>query len=381
MPTPRLSDEDALEAWDAFVEYGSLDRAATALGMNYNKFRKRYHIARNRGLHLSAGAKAAVAQAGLNGVEAKGGWIHNYDDEGKKVGTTRWSAPSEEATEDFLARLRTAFDGIRPARALAVPEHVAEDVCNVFPLFDVHWGMHAWGVETGGPDYDLKLAAGDMKLAFENVLQLTPAGDEAVLILGGDFYHIDDNTNETPGHAHKLDADGRYPKVLDTSIEVMAYVIDRIRERHRKTTIRVLRGNHDENSCHALRVGLAQRYRRVDNVVVDGGIRDLFMFQWGRTGIFAHHGDKMNANDFTHKLADVCPFWSASPHRYAYTGHKHKLGAERIGGLNWERLEPFCPADAYGASWVNRRALKADTYRKDKGRVGSAYDPIERAVA
>lgn len=378
MPTPPLTREQFQVCWDALQEHGRPYLAHRALGMNAKTFDHRIAVGRRNGWHLSDGARGVIQSAKLAPSEARGGWLHSYDDNGKKIGATYWKAPEAEQ-EDFLERVRAAFEGMAPAEPVEPPDRVAEDLCNVFPLFDVHWGMHAWGQETGSDDYDLKHAAADLKRAFEAVLKLTPFAEEAVLIVGGDFYHTDDNTNQTPAHKHTLDADGRYQKIIDTSIEAMSYVIGRIQSRHRKTTIRVLRGNHDPHSHHVLRVGLTQRYRNDGSVFIDNSPRDLFMHEWGRAAIFAHHGDKIDAREFTLKLADVCPFWSSSPHRYAYTGHRHKMGAERIGGLYWERLEPFCPPDSYGASWANRRALKADTYHKVSGRVLTAIDPIERA--
>ncbi|MBO8789046.1 hypothetical protein INP28_14880, partial [Staphylococcus aureus] len=80
------------------------------------------------------------------------------------------------------------------------PDRVQEDLCALWPLYDVHWGMHAWGVETGGDDYDLKLAEGDLIGAFERVLAMTPFVGHAVLLIGGDFFHSDDNTHQTPAN-------------------------------------------------------------------------------------------------------------------------------------------------------------------------------------
>jgi hypothetical protein len=112
-----------------------------------------------------------------------------------------------------------------------------------------------------------------------------------------------------------------------------------------------------------------------------GKLRKLPMLETltRHTVTYCAYGDnRMKPTDFVLKLADVCDFWSAVKHRHAYTGHMHQMAAQRIGGVVWERLEPFAPADGYGASWVNRRGLKVDTYHTNKGRVASAYDPLER---
>jgi hypothetical protein len=124
---------------------------------------------------------------------------------------------------------------------------------------------------------------------------ITPDSAEGVLIIGGDFFHADDNRSETPGHKHKLDVDSRHWRVLDLGVALIAEVIDTLAHKHAQLTVRVLRGNHDEHSHAILTFALAQRYRNTAHITVDKDPRDIFMKQWGRCLIAAHHGDKARA--------------------------------------------------------------------------------------
>ena len=383
MPTPRLTDEQCQEAWDAYVAADfKATRAAAALGLASSTYENRLRQAKERGMHLSQGAQRVVKAAGLSGTEAKGGWIHDYETgpDGKryKIGTTRWAAEDKAAQENLLARLAAAFEDVTPAAPVARPADTKGDLCNVIPLFDCHWGLSAWGEETGDVDYDLALAREDLMRGLETVMSTAPKADTAVLILGGDFLHANDNTAQTPASKHSLDVASRQFRALDTGIAIIKYAVLRALQHHDRVVVRVLRGNHDEDSHRSIAFALREWTALNERATVDMDPRELFMLQWGRTALFAQHGDKMKPVDLALKLSDVCPFWSASPHRYAYTGHRHSLAAERIGGLNWERLEPFSPADMYGASWVNRRAMKIDTYHKQRGRIGTVLDPLER---
>jgi len=379
MPTPPLSDADAREAYDAWVANDKrAASAARALGMNPAKFDGRLNIAKARGFHLSEGALGVVQSAKLSPVEAKGGWLHSYDTEGKKIGATRWAAQDDGVGDnDIIARMVEAFSAIPPAPPVAPPEKVQDDLCTLWPLYDVHWGMHAWGQETGAQDYDLKLAENDLLGAFERVLAQVPFTAHSVLLIGGDFFHADDNRNETPAHRHRLDSDTRFFKTVDVAISTLCFVVQRLLSKSTSVTIRVLRGNHDEHSHRFLTVGLSQRFRQSD-VVVEQDERDLFMFQWGRCAMFAHHGDKQAPKEWILGLADKCPYYSASPYRYAYTGHRHSFAAERIGGTLWQRLDAFCPPDAYGAAWTSRRAFGAEVFHKQRGRTQISFDPLER---
>lgn len=378
MSTPPLPKEALLEAVNAWRENGnSYMSAAQSLGMHYDKFKYRMDRAKQLGLHLSEGAQTVVCRAKLAPAEAKGGWIHDYDQDGKKIGTTRWAAPTD-LPDDILDRIRSAFDGLFRAPVVGAPVDVSDDLCNVLPLYDVHWGMAAWGAETGGHDYDIDLARDDLMRGMEAVLGTAPMADTCILILGGDLTHADDDTALTPHSKHPLDVSARMYRVIDTAIAIVKYAVTRALQHHRRVVVRVLRGNHDENSHRAIAFALREWMADDPRAWIDMGPQEIFQYQWGRAAIFAQHGDKMKPVDLALKLSDICPFWSEAPHRYAYTGHKHRMAAERIGGLNWERLEPFAPADMYGASWVNRRAMKIDTYHKKRGRIATAIDPLER---
>jgi Calcineurin-like phosphoesterase len=380
MPQPPTPEEDLRAVVAAWREHDCKPSvAAKAMGMNPSTFDSRLIAAKLRGLHLSEGARHSVTAAKMIPGEVRGGHRRVYDEEtGKQIDTVRWSVPQDTVSEqDMLQRIADAFSGIPAAVPPAPPEHVQDDLCVLWPLYDVHWGMHAWGKETGGHDYDLKLAENDLIGAFERLLAMVPFTAEAVILIGGDFFHADDDTAQTPGHKHQLDVDGRVFKTIDTAIRALDFVIHRVLSKAAKVNVRVLRGNHDVHSHLYLTFALAERFRSCD-VAVQKDPRDLFMYQWGRTSIFAHHGDKMKPEEMVMRLADQCPFWSSTPHRYAYTGHKHKMAAQRIGGVHWEQLDAFAPPDAYGSTWTGRRAFKAEVFHRHSGRVMSAHDPLER---
>jgi hypothetical protein len=379
MPAPALSDELAREAIEAVAQYGNVGAASRALGLADATLRKRYQLALSRGLHLSVGGREAMDATKLSGVEIAGGYRHVYDGDGKKTETVRWSVPKTElALETVLERAAAVFSTLPKAPPIPSPKHTAADLLTLYPLFDVHAGMHAWGDETGGDNYDLKLFASDIHMAVGNVMALSPNSEEAVLLIGGDFFHGDDNTNQTPRNRHPLDVDGRHFKVLDTGIEVVAATVERLASKHKRVTVRVLRGNHDEHSHMVLTLALAQRYRSHDRITVDKSPRDIFMHQWGKCLIAAHHGDKQKPEKLVMVLAEICPFWSESPYRTVFTGHLHIEESKGFPGITWERFRAFCPPDAYGAQFAPRRAMHAITFSKESGIATRAQDPIRR---
>lgn len=382
MPTPRMTDDILRETLAALHQHDfNKTFAAKDLGVNESTVRKRFLEAKVRGLHLSAGAREAMEATSLSGAEIAGGWRHAYDADGKKIEAVRWAVPKQELElESVLERAASVFADLPKAPPIPSPKHTSADLLTLYPLFDVHMGMHAWGDETGSDNYDLKLSTSDMHMAVGNVMALSPNSEEAVLLIGGDFFHGDDNTNQTPRNKHPLDVDGRHFKVLDTGIEVVAATIERLASKHRKVTVRVLRGNHDEHSHMVLTLALAQRYRSHDRIAVDKSPRDIFMHQWGKCLIAAHHGDKQKPEQLAMVLAEICPFWSESPYRTVFTGHRHIEEMKGFPGITWERFRAFCPPDAYGSQFAPRRAMHALTFHRETGIATRAQDPIRRAA-
>ena len=369
------------EALDAVELHGGVMAGARSLNISKSAMQDRLGRAKaNLEAESDPAVKAAMQSLGMEDLNDDT-WLKSKPNADGYSFSRLIRAPKKEAAtaEGILDRIAAAFADIPASPAVAPPTNAADDLCALFPLYDVHWGMHAWGAETGGQDYDLKLAESDLLGAFDRVLAVTPDCGHAVILIGGDFFHADDTRNETPAHHHKLDSDGRFFKTIDTAIRALDHIIRRVQAKASTVTVRVMRGNHDEHSHLPLTFALAERFRD-SRVTVLKEPRDLFMFQWGRAGIFGHHGDKSTPTEFVLKLADVCPFWTESPHRKAYTGHRHKMAAQRIGGVAWEQLDAFCPPDAYGSTWTGRRSFKADVFSKQSGLFMSAYDPLERAA-
>jgi hypothetical protein len=278
----------------------------------------------------------------------------------------------------MLARIRDAFEGMEPAPPIPAPEHVAADLLTLYPLFDVHFGMRAWSQETGSEDYDTKLAAEQLKEALPRVCALSPPSAVALLYIGGDLFHADDNNAETPQSKHRLDVDGRHMKVMDLGIELVGWTIEWLLGKHGEVIVEVKRGNHDPHAHLVLLYAIRERYRNCERVKVVVNPRDLFYYQWGRTLIAGHHGDKAKPEQLAMLLADVVPYWSQTRHRYVYTGHVHHDRARDIAGIKWESLRAFAPLDAWaaGQGYSSRRSLQAMTYHKSTGLVLRAYDPV-----
>ena len=381
-PVARLTPKQQ-DALDALKRLGNITAAARELGIHRRDFlrvldRAGYGAEERRKLCVDPAIADSMRASNTNMVPALA-WVKVQATE-DQPGYSVMLRPEAEEPEAVADRIRGALEGIVPAEPVLPPENVMGDLCAVYPLMDAHVGMLAWGRETGSQDYDLDHAAQDMRHAFAKVLALTPAAEQAILLIGGDYFHSDDTRAETPANRHKLDVDGRFFKVLDVGIGIIAETITRLLSKHSSVLVRVLRGNHDPHSSLTLNFALAERYRNEPRITVEKDPRDLFMFQWGKCAIFAHHGDRGKPQQMALYLSDVCPFWSQTRHRHYLTGHVHHDHAKDLGPLRYESLRAFCPPDAYaaGMGYGGRRALQSMTFHKQDGLVMRALDPIDR---
>lgn len=283
--------------------------------------------------------------------------------------------------EDLIAKLREAFADI-PAYQPKPVSLEYSDLMTVYPLYDLHAGLLAWGRETRGPDLDLDLFRDDLIASVTRLADRAPKSGHALVILGGDTIHMNDSTNETPAHRHKLDADGRFEKVIDVAVEAISHAIELLAERHPLVSVVVLRGNHDETAHLMLKVALRQRYRNSDRIqfpVIHGADKsEIFWMRHGKTLIAAHHGDKAKPEKLAMIVADQCGFWSDTKHRIILTGHVHHLRTLDLIGVTHYTMRAFSPPDAYGANFGGVRGLQAMTICPKHGLIGQVHDTVWR---
>jgi len=371
MAARPLSDESAIEALDLVQEHGTLSAAARAIGMSRETLQSRYNVAVRRGLNLSPGVRETIRRANLNPTEARGGWKHIYDDEGKKIEAVRWAAGEIDA-ETMLNKIRDAFEGLTPAPLVQPPVHADDDLLTLYPIADAHVGMMAWGQEAG-EDYDTKKAVARLTSWMGRCVAASPASGTAVILDVGDLLHADDHTNQTPKSKHVLDVDTRYFRTVEMTIAAMATAVNHALERHARVIVRILPGNHDKTAYVAILFALAERYRNEPRVEVQKDPSEFYTHQFGTVMLAAHHGDKAKAARMVLYMADAFPdMWGATRHRFLWTGHLHHHKSEDIGGVQWEQLRALTAKDAYAAShaYSARAQLQAVTYHREHGEVG-----------
>jgi hypothetical protein len=374
MPTPPLPDEILIEAVELYREHRSKKGCAKILGISDRAFGNRLMRAEQRGFTLSEGARIVVDRAKLSATEAQGGWIHDYDDEGKKVGTTRWAKPRIEDDPTAVAdAIKDALSDVPLAVHMDAPSGPS-DLCAVFPVADLHVGLLT-DQEEVGEDWSSKKSHQVFADLFARLAHVTPSAETAILAQLGDLMHVDDQRNVTPQSGHQLDADTRYFMILRRAVAAMRFAIDTLRAKYPRVIYRGCRGNHDIHSHHAVTLALAEHYRETPEVQIVQNAGEFYVREFGVNMLVLHHGDKAKPERLVQFAAAEWPeIWGRTKHRLALSGHVHHETRKEVGGMSFESVGTIIPRDfhAYSSAYSARRGLVSITLDRAQGEVSRA---------
>lgn len=278
-------------------------------------------------------------------------------------------AAREALWREFAAELAADLPRAEPVVA---PAYGSDELLACYPVGDHHLGMLAWGKETQGDSYDLKISEELLSLATDYLMVATPACETALIAFLGDFLHYDSFETVTPTSRNMLDADGRYPKMVRAGVRAMRYMISAALLRHKRVHVIIEIGNHDLSSSIFLMECLANVYENEPRVTIDTSPSHYHYFEFGRCLVGTHHGHGAKLDKLPNIMAaDRAEAWGRTHHRYWWTGHIHTRTAQDFAGCSVESFRVLAPVDAWGANKGYRaiRDMKALVLHQDHGEV------------
>lgn len=192
-------------------------------------------------------------------------------------------------------------------------------------LMDVHFGMLAWGKETGTA-YDLNIAEDLFLHAVQDLLAKSSGYKPSKIIFpfGNDFLHIDDPTNLTPQNRNPLDVDSRLIKIYEKAKKAAIKSINYCRE-VAPVDIVWVPGNHDPNISYYLCDVLDHVFEHDNDVTVNKSPKLRKYYPWGKCLITYTHGVEEPLRDLPSIIAtEESKLWGDSKYREIHIGHKHK---------------------------------------------------------
>jgi len=354
----------------AYERLGSYAAVAREFGVDPAVPRRaidRLRAKRQRAAETDPGIAKAAAEAGITDLtDMHSGWVK------AESGSFYFMLPKDKQNvQSLVDQVKEAMSDAPKAAELPLLSYdPMSEYLTVYPLADIHLGMLAWSGETGA-DYDVKIAAQRVGDWMGRAVDAAPPAERAVVIFNGDTLHINDQTNQTQGSHHQLDADTRYFKVLDVATRSIIAAVRAALCKHAHVTVVLLKGNHDPEAYVTLMWGLYYHFEDEPRVEVQKKPGDFFVYEFGNVMIAANHGDKAGAQRLVNFIsARWAQMWGRTTYRYLFTGHLHHYKAGDIGGMVWEQLAPITDADYYAFSHAfaaGRAQLSAITYHRDEG--------------
>lgn len=218
----------------------------------------------------------------------------------------------------------------------------------VLNMHDWHAGKLAHGQETGGADWDLKIAEKEYRSSVGDLMAKVPIDivEEVILVLGSDAIQVDNNSSTTTAGTY-VDSDSRLSKIFDVAAKVMTDIIEFLASKVKVRAV-VLRGNHDETVSLFLGKYVEAWFRNHPNVTVDSSPKSRKYIGYGKVLLGFDHGDGAKAKNLP-LLAMRENQETISQYRFIeiLTGHFHTEQSQDHTGVVVRVAPALCAADRW----------------------------------
>lgn len=286
----------------------------------------------------------------------------------------KWLEAVKESVEAFVA-------DVAPIPAAPPQEGRDTDIIPWINIGDAHLGMLASEWETGA-NFDLKIGERELCAAISALIDEAGEHDRCVINDLGDGTHAENYKAETEASGHRLDVDGRFPKMIHTYSRVLRFMVDKALTKFNHVDVIINQGNHSRTNdiwmAELLRVAYGHTGRV--NVLNNGNV--FIGYRMGKTLVVTHHSDKCKPGVLPQVVAtDFAADWGETTYRVIWIGHiHHSMKVKEAGGCTVESFNTLAPSDKYAhdGGWRSRQSITLVEMSRTYGEVGRRVLPIER---
>lgn len=301
---------------------------------------------------IDSGVAASMQATGIGAGTIRGGWriVEEVMPDGSKIrNSVRYSVNDQPVDMgDLSDAIKASLKDIPARGPMTPPEGLPEDLCNFIPLCDLHVGG-----EYGDPEY--------LDVVYNALTRLVagiPKAKKAVLIDMGDLLDANDHHGLTPASGNECDVirENHLKNTVD-AMSIMRHAIELLSETHEEVEVHLLRGNHDETAYIGVMVALAAYYRESNSVNIVLSDDNFRVIEWGKCGVFPHHGDKSKWEALKDVYADQFPeAWTRTKYwRFIWTAHVHHDKQRELGGAVGEHFRTLAKPN----NWAQMKGLFA----------------------
>ncbi len=360
--TIKYTPQEIAKVYD---QEGSLRKAAKKLGMSHEAVRKNIRKATER------------AEVPVSGSVVPEGYFVEKETIHEKDGKVnqRWvkTAIDKKRQAEMLESVTKALaECIEPCKLIKQPRGTSKKLATLYTFSDYHLGMLAWKEENKEGDWNIDIAENTLLNAYSMMIQNSPNADLGIINFLGDFMHFDGFEPVTPMNKHVLDADTRFPKLVEVAVRIISKMSQIALKKHKKVKLLICTGNHDLASSIWLQKCFSLLFADNPRIDVVSEPMPYYAIQHGNTSLFFHHGHKKGLPAlpmlFASQFAKV---WGDTEYRYGHTGHHHHHVSKEDVGIIVEKHQTLAARDAYASQggWIAQRGASAITYDKDYGEV------------
>jgi len=367
--------ETQRETVEACIKAGSATQAAKNLGINIRNVQRTLQRVRT-----AAASKGYIPEIGVThsvpndvgNLKLKGASVyHRATDDSEAYWAKYDSTKETEERDTIVEAAKDSLKGYKPLAKVKAPKKCDKDVLVVYPMGDPHIGMFSWGKETG-EDFDLNIAERSLREAMTYLVDKAPSSDTAIILNLGDFFHSDNQRNQTEASGNALDVDGRWSKVLQVGITLMIDCVHLALAKHKKVIVKNTIGNHDNHTSQVLSVCMMHAFSNNPRVEIAEPQKPFFFYQFGKCMIGSTHGHMVKPKKVHGIVTNYQPrMWGETEHRYFYFGHYHHQEVMEENGLTIEIFNTLAAPDAwhFASGYKAKRNMKAIVLHKDFGEI------------
>ncbi len=260
------------------------------------------------------------------------------------------------------------------------PSEYTSDVIPWIQIGDAHCGLLTHAAEVG-ENFDLKIAERELCAAISMLIDEMPNTERLVINDLGDFTHIENMKGETEASGHKLDYDGRFPKMIKVYSRVMRFIVEKALTKAKYVDVIVNQGNHSRTNDIWMAELLRVAYGHTERVNVLNNDTVFIAYRMGKTLVMTHHSDTCKPNRLAGvMITDFRKDFGETEFHYIDIGHiHHGMVMKEHPSIVIESFNHLAATDkwAHDSGYRNRKSITIVLRSKKYGEIGRRLLPIE----
>lgn len=366
---------------EAIGRLGSAKEASLELGLNKGAASETYIDVKRKAAKNGYAPEAAIEHPVAQGFQLKGYSHFTKTASGENIWLKteavreRW----EQAVTDAIANCAVRQINIPAPK---VQTFDGKDIIPWLNIGDAHIGMLAHHDEVG-TNFDLKIAKAEILQAAFDLIDMAPDCERMVINDLGDGTHYENMKGMTERSGHQVDFDSRFPKMIDTYLDIMESIIEKALHKAATVDVIINQGNHSETNDYWAARYFRRLYSRLGNnrVNVLRNENPFIAYRMGKTLVLVHHGHKCKPERLREIMStDFAIDWGEATFRYIDGGHIHHFSAKELAGAEWCSFNNLAPLDKYAhdGGWRSKQAMTLVLRSRTYGDVGRYKMPIEK---